>query len=136
MRVLFRALRGQAETLLEFHSSSSTLRLTKRVDLLKEAVPGVTKVAVMSNPDQGDLSELGATRKAARHLGLAIEHFQVRTDESFGLAFTAIAQSGCNALLAFPDALTFLNRQAIANFAVRHRLPSIFGWKPYVEAGG
>jgi hypothetical protein len=50
----------------------------------------------------------------------------------FEPAFTAISQSGCNALRAFPDALTFFHRRAIADFAVRERLPSIFGWKPYV----
>jgi putative ABC transport system substrate-binding protein len=109
----------------------------KRVDLLKEAVPAINKVAVLSNPDHaGDVSELRATRDAARQRGLAIQHFQVRTDDSFEPAFTAISQSGCNALLAFPDALTFFHRRAIADFAVRGGLPSIFGWKPYVEAGG
>jgi len=109
----------------------------KRVDLLKEAVPAISKVAVLSNPDHaGDASELRATRDAARQGGLAIEHFQVRADDSFEAAFTAISQSDCNALLTFPDALTFFHRRAIADFAVRRRLPSIFGWKPYVEAGG
>jgi ABC-type uncharacterized transport system substrate-binding protein len=109
----------------------------KRVDLLKEAVPAISRVAILSNPDHaGDVSELRATRDAARQGGLAIEHFQVRADDSFEPAFTAISQSGCNALLTFPDALTFFHRRAIADFAVRRRLPSIFGWKPYVEAGG
>jgi len=109
----------------------------KRVDLLKEAVPAISKVGVLSNPDHaGDASELRATRDAARQGGLAIEHFQVRADDSFEAAFTAISQSDCNALLTFPDALTFFHRRAIADFAVRRRLPSIFGWKPYAEAGG
>jgi len=109
----------------------------KRVDLLKEAVPAISRVAILSNPDHaGDASELRATRDAARQGGLAVEHFQVRTDDSFEPAFTAISQSGCNALLTFPDALTFFHRRAIAVFAERRRLPSIFGWKPYVEAGG
>jgi ABC-type uncharacterized transport system substrate-binding protein len=107
----------------------------KRVDLLKEAAPAISRVAILSNPDHaGDASELRATRDAARQL--AIEHFQVRADDSFEPAFTAISQSGCNALLTFPDALTFFHRRAIADFAVRRRLPSIFGWKPFVEAGG
>jgi putative ABC transport system substrate-binding protein len=109
----------------------------KRIDLLKEAVPTISRIAVVSNPDHaGDISELRATRDAAHQSGLTIEHFQVFTDDSFEPAFTAISQSECNALLAFPDALTFFNRQAIADFALRRRLPSIFGWKAYVEAGG
>jgi putative ABC transport system substrate-binding protein len=109
----------------------------KRVDLLKEAVPAISKVAVLSNPDHaGDVSELRATSDAARQRGLVIQHFQVRADDSFEPAFTAISQSGCNALLAFPDALTLFHRRSIADFALRERLPSIFGWKPYAEAGG
>src|SRR5262245_49814089 len=97
----------------------------------------MSKVAVLSNPDHaGDVSELRATRDAVGQRGLALQHFEVRTDDSFNRAFTAISQSGCSALLAFPDALTFFHRRAIADFAVRERLPSIFGWKPYVEAGG
>jgi ABC-type uncharacterized transport system substrate-binding protein len=109
----------------------------KRADLLKEAVPSISKVAVLSNPDHaGDISELRATRDAAGQRGLALQHFEVRTDDSFKPTFTAISQSGCNALLTFPDALTFFHRRAIADFAVREHLPSIFGWKPYAEAGG
>src|SRR5262249_30865389 len=51
----------------------------KRVDLLKEAVPSISKVAVLSNPDHaGDVSELRATRDAAGQRGLALQHFEVR----------------------------------------------------------
>jgi putative tryptophan/tyrosine transport system substrate-binding protein len=109
----------------------------KRVDLLKEAAPATSRVAVLSNPDHaGDLSELRATRDAARRLNLEIEHFEVRTDGDFEPAFRAISQSACDALLAFPDAVTRFNRQAIADFALGQRLPSIFGWREYAEAGG
>jgi putative ABC transport system substrate-binding protein len=98
----------------------------KRVDLLKEAAPAASRVAVLSNPGHaGDLSELRATRDAARRLSLEIEHFEVRTDGDFEPAFRAISRSACDALLAFPDALTRFHRQAIADFALRRRLPSI-----------
>jgi putative ABC transport system substrate-binding protein len=57
---------------------------SKRVELLKDAVPAISRVAALSNPDHaGDASELQATRDAASRRGLAIEHFQVRTDGSF-----------------------------------------------------
>ena len=109
----------------------------KRLDLLKEAMPTMTRVAVMSNPDHaGDASELRATRETARALGLATEHFEVRTDDSFEPVFAAIAESKCDGLLAFPDALTNFNRQRIVAFALRRRLPSIYGWKMYADAGG
>jgi putative ABC transport system substrate-binding protein len=109
----------------------------KRVDLLKEAAPATSRIAVLSNPDHaGDLSELRATRDAARRLKLEIEHFEVRAEGDFEPAFRAISQSACDALLAFPDAVTRFNRQAIADFALRRRLPSIFGWREYAQAGG
>jgi putative tryptophan/tyrosine transport system substrate-binding protein len=130
-----RASRVPAATPPAFHFSLDLS--VKRVDLLKEAKPAMTRVAVLSNPDHaGDASELKATRETADALGLVIEHFEVRTDASFDPAFAAIAQSKCDGLLAFPDALTNFNRQKIVAFALRRRLPSIFGWKMYVEAGG
>jgi putative tryptophan/tyrosine transport system substrate-binding protein len=109
----------------------------KRIDLLKEAMPTMTRVAVLSNPDHaGDASEFKATRETAEALGLAIEHFEVRTDDGFEPAFAAIARSKCDGLLAFPDALANFNRQKIVAFALHRRLPSIYGWKMYAEAGG
>ena len=109
----------------------------KRVQLLKEAMPAMTRVAVLSNPTHpGEVSELKATREAARALGLAIEHFPVESDDGFEPAFTAIANSKCDGLLAFPDALKNFNRQKIVAFALRRSLPSIYGWKMYADAGG
>jgi putative ABC transport system substrate-binding protein len=109
----------------------------KRVQLLKEAMPAMTRVAVLSNPTHpGEVSELKATGEAAHALGLAIEHFPVESDDGFEPAFAAIAQSKCDGLIAFPDALKNFNRQKIVSFALRHRQPSIYGWKMYAEAGG
>jgi putative tryptophan/tyrosine transport system substrate-binding protein len=109
----------------------------KRVELLKEAMPSMTRVAVLTNSTHpGEVSELKATREAAHTLGLAIEQFEVQSDDSFAPAFTAIAESKCDALLAFPDALKNFNRQKIVAFALRRRLPSIYGWKMYADAGG
>jgi len=109
----------------------------KRLDLLKEAMPTMTRVAVLSNPTHpGELSELSATREAARALGLAIEHFDVESDDDFAPTFAAIAQSKCDGLIAFPDALKNFNNKKIVEFALRRRLPSIYGWRMYAEAGG
>ena len=109
----------------------------KRLDLLKEAMPTMTRVAVLSNlTHPGELSELSATREAARALGLAIEHFDVESDDDFAPTFAAIAQSKCDGLIAFPDALKNFNNKKIVEFALRRRLPSIYGWRMYAEAGG
>jgi len=109
----------------------------KRIQLLKEAMPTMTRVAVLSNPTHpGEVSELKATREAALKLELAIEHFPVESDNDFDSAFAAIAASTCDGLIAFPDALKNFNRQKIVAFALSRRLPSIYGWKMYAEAGG
>jgi putative ABC transport system substrate-binding protein len=109
----------------------------KRVEILKEAAPAITRVAVLSNPEHaGEPSELRVTREAARNLGLEIAYFQVRTDANFEPAFGEIARSDCDALVAFPDALMIFHRQAIGVFAKDANLPAMFAWKPFVEAGG
>jgi putative tryptophan/tyrosine transport system substrate-binding protein len=109
----------------------------KRVEILKEAVPGITRLAVLSNPEHaGEPSELRVTREAARKLELEVAYFRVRTDADFEQTLGEIARSDGNALVVFPDALTIFHRQTIGTFAKDANLPSIFGWKPYVEAGG
>src|SRR4249920_3922635 len=71
----------------------------KRLDLLKEAMPIMTRVAVLFNPTHPvEASELRATSEAARALGLAIEHFEVGSDDDFEPAFAAIAQGKCDGL--------------------------------------
>ena len=109
----------------------------KRVEMLKEAAPAITRVAVLSNPEHaGESSELRVTREAARNLGMEIAYFPVRTDADFEPIFGKIAGSDCNALVAFPDALMIFHRQGIGTFAKDANMPTIFGWKPFVEAGG
>ena len=109
----------------------------KRVELLKEAVPGIARVAVLANPDHaGESSELQVTRKTAAELGLTMEYYQVRATTEFDRVFDAIARDRCDALLAFPDSLTSLNRRVITEFALQQRLPTIFGWRLFAEAGG
>ena len=109
----------------------------KRVEMLREAASGMRRIAVLSNPEHaGEPSELAVTRDAARRLGLEIAYFTVRADDGFERAFGEIASSDCDGLLAFSDSLLIFHRQAIATFAMDANLPSVFGWKPFVEAGG
>jgi putative ABC transport system substrate-binding protein len=109
----------------------------KRVDLLAEAVPGVRHIGLISNVNHpGERSEVKVTLAAADSRGLKVRYFPVRTDEDFSAAFAAVESDACDALMTFPEALSNFNREAIAKFALRHRLPSIFGWRSYAEAGG
>jgi len=108
----------------------------KRLELLKEAVPRVSRVAVLANPAHpGERRELAETEQSARAVRASVQYHQVRTTADFHAALDA-ARDSASALLVFPDSLTMAHRQQMADFAVKHRLPSVFGWREYVEAGG
>ena len=110
---------------------------SKRVELLREIAPAVSRVAVFANPDHpGVGSELKVTREAAKSLGLEVEVFEPNNDATLPPALEAATASKSDGVLVFPDALTLTNREEIARVALRMRAPSIFGWKVYVQAGG
>ena len=108
----------------------------KRVELLKDIFPRLRRLAVLSNTDHpGEPSEWRATQQAAR--GLDVEPIYV----PFGVheledALAGAATARADALLVFPEPVTMVNRARIAQFAVTQRLPSMFGWSEYCEAGG
>jgi putative ABC transport system substrate-binding protein len=109
----------------------------KRLELLKEAVPKISRVAVMAYPGHpGEERELKETQLAAQALKTVLHYFSVTNPTDIDKAFGVIAKEHTDAILAFPDPITMAHRTQIAEFAVRRRLPSVFGWKDYVEAGG
>jgi putative ABC transport system substrate-binding protein len=109
----------------------------KRLELLKEVVPKVSRVAVLANPAHpGEQRELRETQNTAQSLGATLQYLQVKASTDFDGVFEAVSKQHANALLVFPDAVTIAHRVRIAEFAAKSRLPSMFGWKEYVEAGG
>jgi putative tryptophan/tyrosine transport system substrate-binding protein len=94
-------------------------------------------VAVLANPAHpGEQRELKETQNTAQILGATLQYLQVKASTDFDGAFDAVSKQQANAMLIFPDAVTIAQRVRIAEFAVKSRLPSMFGWKEYVEAGG
>ena len=109
----------------------------KRLELLKEVAPRVSRVAVLWNPTHpGQAIAWQQTQLAAQALGLVLFSAEVRRPEDFASAFTAIAAERAEALLVLPDPLTSFNRQQTADFAVKQRLPSMYAASYWVEAGG
>jgi putative ABC transport system substrate-binding protein len=109
----------------------------KRLELLKEAVPRMSRIAVLANPAHpGEQRELAETTRTARAVGATVQYHQVRTTADFHAAFDAIVRDSADAVVVFPDGATMAHRRQVAEFAVKHRLPSVFGWREYVEAGG
>jgi putative tryptophan/tyrosine transport system substrate-binding protein len=109
----------------------------KRLDILKEAVPKVSRVAVLASPAHpGEQRELKETQSAARVLGITLQYNQVRDTADIDVAIDKIVKENANALLVFPDPVTNAHRKQIAEFAAKRRLPSMFGRMEPVEAGG
>ena len=109
----------------------------KRLELLKEIYPQAARVAAlrnMGNPAvQNNWKEVEI---AAQLLGIRAQFFDVRKSEDISLAFENAIQNQCNALLADQDALTQANKELIVSLATKHRLPTIYPARDYVEAGG
>jgi putative ABC transport system substrate-binding protein len=109
----------------------------KRVEVLKELAPKAARIALLSNPEHaGELAEYRVTDVAAQRLGAAVTRHIVRNPKDLEAAYGAIRASRPDALLVFPDALTFARRREIAEFATRQRIPAMYGWTEYAEAGG
>lgn len=109
----------------------------KKLELLREAVPGLARVAIMWNPDiRGALLDYKATEEAARSMRLQLQSVEViRADEIDG-AFSALTAGRAQALIVAPSTLTLDNRVKITRVAQNNRLPSIYAGRAFAEAGG
>jgi putative ABC transport system substrate-binding protein len=126
---------GGNVTGLSFNISS--LASGKSLELLKEVLPKVRRVAVLSNP--GNPSHglaMREVREAALSLGVQLQPLEAREPNQFGGAFAAMAKGRAEALLVVPDSVFVLHRVALADLATRSRLPSLHGVRENVEAGG
>jgi putative ABC transport system substrate-binding protein len=110
----------------------------KRLEILKEVAPKISRLAVLLNPTTpGEYVELREARATAGSLQMTLLiHRRVRNQLEYDFAFASIRSDQPHGLLVFPDDVTMDYRRQIAEFAIKHRLPSMFGWREYVEAGG
>jgi putative ABC transport system substrate-binding protein len=109
----------------------------KRIELLREAVPRLARLAVFwnpSNPSHGETLKESETR--ARTLGLQTLPVEVRRAEDIDGAFATITRERASALFVLDDGLLFDERQLIVDMARRNRLPTVFGISGFAEAGG
>jgi putative tryptophan/tyrosine transport system substrate-binding protein len=108
----------------------------KRLEILKETVPSVSRVAVFSyqtNPPNLFLKE---TRAAAQTLGLKLQSVEVRGPNDLESAFQAAVKGRAGALTVGPDPLLTANRKRIIDLAAKNQLPAIYAWRDHVEDGG
>jgi len=110
----------------------------KRLALLKEAVPKISRVAVLSNPaNRSSGPGLSRTRDAAQSLGLHLERIEVRGPDEFESAFSAMAKARVQGLvLAHQDPIFHVHAQHLVSLALKNRLPGVFYVKDFAEHGG
>ena len=115
-------------------STLSTDIASKRLELLREAVPGIRRLAVFANAGNPQaVLEVDEVKAAARMLGIEIASLEIRRAQDIASAFEALK---ADALYVVGDALVYSNRTRILTFAHSARLPTISHSRFYVEAGG
>jgi len=115
----------------------STELTGKRIELLKELVPSLSRVALLHNMANPAVPpEWEETKRAARSLGLQAELLDVRSQDDLGRAFELAVRQHVDALLIGADGLTQLYQQTIVDLVARKRLPAAYPAREFVEAGG
>ena len=109
----------------------------KRLEFLKEVVPGLRRVAMLWNAaDLGMTLRYRAAEAAAQALGVVVQPLGVREPDDFEEAFAAMERERPDGILMVTDALTILNRQRVFDFATAHRVPAIYEFDFLVRDGG
>jgi putative ABC transport system substrate-binding protein len=108
----------------------------KKMEFLKEAVPGAKRVAVIANPQHpGEQQELAASKTAAAKLGLTVRYFPVYSEAELEAALADIARARDDAIIAFADGFTMGFAGRIAAFSVQNRIAAVDGWAPFAREG-
>jgi putative tryptophan/tyrosine transport system substrate-binding protein len=108
----------------------------KRLELLKEVVPGVSRIAVLYNPtNQSVPALLKETKIAAQSLGVQVQFLEARAPNELNKVFVAIKERP-SALMVVPDPMLFAQRKRLSDLAGENRLPTMAEWEEFVQAGG
>lgn len=107
----------------------------KRLELLKEAIPTIARVAVLVDPLPAYAHIPGNIEAEARTLGVQLQRVEAREPETFEAAFAAMVQASADALLIMESPLFGRHRTQLLELAVKHRLSTIAGDRSFVEAG-
>jgi putative tryptophan/tyrosine transport system substrate-binding protein len=114
----------------------------KRLELLKEAVPRASRLAVLWSPSGRATGSITAdlgfmeTQTAAGVLGVKLQSIEIEGPGDFDRAFSAMRRDGADALVLISNSLLFTHRSRLTELAQKHRIPAIFEFREYVEAGG
>ena len=108
----------------------------KRIEILKEIVPSIKRLAVIAFPAHPGLAqERDASITAAKQLGVSVAFYPVRNPQELDAGLDAAQAAGTDGLVLFPDPVTLSGAERIAAFALKHKLPVVGGWHNYADAG-
>ena len=109
----------------------------KRLELLKEAFPKVSRVGVLFNPDEPPTTfEFRQTQVAAQALGLTLQRLEIQGPQDFERAFSDAVRDRTDSIITFAHAFAFFHRRRIIELAAKYNLPAMYGWREFVEEGG
>jgi putative tryptophan/tyrosine transport system substrate-binding protein len=109
----------------------------KRLELLREFIPGLRQVAVIANPEHpGEEIERRDFEDAGQRLGLTTNYFGTRNRGELDDAFARISATPVQAISVFADGFAIQNRQKIIEFAMGRHVPVISGWAIFAQSGG
>ena len=116
-------------------SAGSTDVVGKRLELLREVMPGLRRLAILASDSPHLVQEIGEVQRAARTLALEVATFEIRRIEDIAPAFETL-KGGADALYVISDPVTVSNRVRINTLALGARLPTMHSVREPVEAGG
>ena len=112
----------------------------KRLELLKQAVPGISRVAILWEPDGGgertDKGMLKRAEVAGQALGVRLQYVEARSSADFDRAFSDMTRAHAGALTVLPSPMFFNERRRLVDLAATNRLPAVYPARESVEAGG
>jgi putative ABC transport system substrate-binding protein len=109
----------------------------KRLQLLKEVVPALSRVAILFNPTNHYMPlALQSARKGAQVLHLSLAVYEVYDTTTLDAAFVTVMEDRPDAFLVPADTFLVTQRSRIAQFAIENKLPSVYTYREYIEAGG
>jgi putative ABC transport system substrate-binding protein len=121
-------------------SSFTTELVGKRLELLTQSVPGVGQIAVLWLPgalgERTDKEMLTGAEVAARGLGVRLQFVEARAPADFDRAFSDMTRARAGALTLLPSNLFRREHRRLLDLAARHRLPAVYPWRDFVDAGG
>ena len=119
-----------------FSSRAAELE-AKRLQLLKEVVPGLSRVAILFNPTNHYMPlALRSARQGAQKLHVLLAVYEVHDITALDAAFVTLTRDRPDALMVPADTFLVSQRRRIAQFAIENKLPSVYSFREYIEAGG